>query len=179
MRKQALGLTKSKQANVLIPLAQGGDEVTVPGDVQECGDVALGEMVGGHGEMGWGLDLVVWQVFSNLNGSLMVFCDSVVSLHSQERCLDACPSTHRRAALSYFVHVTPKPREKQFSTCRHKQWTPTQIWTSSFRSISPLTEEYRTSFGLKYKAVAKQIQHWNPVEVSQAKLSVSDEPNEK
>jgi len=54
MRKQALGLTKSKQAGALIPLAQGGDAVTVPGDVQECGDVALGEMVSGHGGMGWG-----------------------------------------------------------------------------------------------------------------------------
>ena len=50
--------------------------VTVPGGVQEqCGDVALRDMVSGHG---LGSDLVILEVFSNLNHFVIfksLFCN--------------------------------------------------------------------------------------------------------
>ena len=49
--------------------AWGGVRETVPGGVPEHGDVALRDMVRGHGRDGLGLDEMILMVFSNLNDS--------------------------------------------------------------------------------------------------------------
>lgn len=48
--------------------ARGGGGAPSPGGVRGCGDVALGEVVSGHG--GVGLDLGIIELFSNLNDSI-------------------------------------------------------------------------------------------------------------
>ena len=59
--------------------ALGGGAVTVPEGVKNRGDVALGDMVSGHGGDGLGLNLVILEVFSKLNDakvlSLMLVYD--------------------------------------------------------------------------------------------------------
>ena len=42
---------------------------------QNCGDVALRDVVSGHGGMGLGLELVILEVFSNLNDSMIPCTD--------------------------------------------------------------------------------------------------------
>ena len=46
--------------------------------LKKCGDVALGDMVSGHGGDGLGLDLKILEGFSNLND----FYDSIIALDS-------------------------------------------------------------------------------------------------
>ena len=45
-----------------------------------CGDVALKEMVSGHGGVGQQLALLISEVFSNLNDSAIVFALHVVDI---------------------------------------------------------------------------------------------------
>jgi len=49
----------------------GSGGVTIPGGVQSHGDVALRDVVSGHGGGGLGLDLGTLVVFSNLNNSMI------------------------------------------------------------------------------------------------------------
>ena len=51
---------------------QGGGGVTVPGGVQELCEVALRDVVSGHGGDGFGLDWMILEAFSNLNDSLFL-----------------------------------------------------------------------------------------------------------
>lgn len=55
----------------MVRTAQGGGGVTNPGGDKKCADVALGDVIGGHEGDGFGLDLEILVVFSNLNGSMI------------------------------------------------------------------------------------------------------------
>ena len=60
----------------------------------EVGDVALGDMVSGHGENGLGLDSVILEVFSNLNDSMRsrtgTTASVVVRVYSGTSCGAVC-----------------------------------------------------------------------------------------
>ena len=51
------------------------------GVFKNCRDVALGDVVNGHGEDGLGLDFVLSEVFSNLNDS-MILCPTACKLRA-------------------------------------------------------------------------------------------------
>ena len=53
--------------------AQGGDGVTVPGGVPELCGCGTEDMVSGQVGVGWWLDQVILEVFSNLNESMIIF----------------------------------------------------------------------------------------------------------
>ena len=53
--------------------AHGGAGVTVPGGFSNCVDVALRDVVCGHGGDGLVLDRMILEVFSNLNDSMSTF----------------------------------------------------------------------------------------------------------
>ena len=46
--------------------------ITIPGGVQSRGDVALRDMGSGHGRGGLGLGLLILEVFSSLNDSMIL-----------------------------------------------------------------------------------------------------------
>ena len=52
--------------------AAQGAGVTNPGMFKQCGDVALRDMVSGHGGMGLHLDWVILVIVSNLNDSVVL-----------------------------------------------------------------------------------------------------------
>ena len=64
-----------------IQTAQGSGGVTIPGGVQKtCRCGTSGHGLAGVVVIGWQLDLMILEVFSNLNDSMILFYDSVQSL---------------------------------------------------------------------------------------------------
>ena len=62
----------SKSSEAVAQAAQGSGGVTIPGGVQECRNVALRDVVSGHGGDGLVVGQMITVVFSNLNDSMIL-----------------------------------------------------------------------------------------------------------
>ena len=61
-----------KHGDELAQAEQGGGGITIPGGVTEPGDVAMRDTISGHGGGGLSLDLMVLDVSSNLNDTMVL-----------------------------------------------------------------------------------------------------------
>ena len=93
-------ISSPKSSRVLAQLPREWG-VTIIGGASGCGDVALGDTVSGHGELGVG----IWEVFSYLNDSAMLnFHSNFSQKHNSKERFKSCDAQQRPVIQSQQLH---------------------------------------------------------------------------